>query len=1157
MLPVAPRPRHRFAWAIPSLLLLPGLACSDRPAPVQPPHAELAPAAQPPAAPAGEGGAARRHYLVQLDAAARDVRGEAARAARTHSGEVGYVYERALRGFSVRVPAAAAEAIARSPGVRSVRPVKPMRLAGVQASPPWGLDRIDQPSLPLDNAYNYAGTGWNYTAYVFDTGIRTSHVDFQGRATTGFTVPDGLGAGDCNGHGTHVAGTIGGATYGVAKGAQIVAVKVFGYGDCSGSDADLLAGIDWLIANRRLPAVANMSLGFGEVVPEIDAAVENLIAAGVAVVIAAGNSGVDACTQSPSRVPSAVTVAASDASDRRSVWFGGAASNYGACVDLFAPGTDILSAGIASNGDALVQSGTSMAAPHVAGAVAYTQAPAAADAVASVLAGATPDRISNAGAGTPTRLLNTNLPVACLQSPCDGPPSDPRFDAVNVGGPYQGVEGSPISFALVGAPDPGLTYDWDFGDASPTVSGPSATHVYGDGDSYVVRVTARDAADPLIYATKATTAVVANAPPVVVAGNDTTLVAGANVYTRASFTDPGRDDALWVFAVSWGDGTTGFSSFAATAGALPTLLHKYAAPGSYTLRVTVTDKDGASDSDEAVVTVRANTPPVADANGPYAGNEGAYVAFSSAGTSDVDAQLLSYSWSFGDGTTSTAANPNKLYTDDGSYDVTLTVKDAAGGTSTSSTTAAVANVAPSASLIAPAILTEGADYTVSLSASDASSVDRATLEYALDCGQGAGFTAWSQTGKSLSCAAVPDQRSLTLQAKVRDKDGAEKLVSRVVSVTNAAPVPAFAATSATTSLDGGTTATFEGSFTDKGVNDAPWTYTVVWGDGTPSATGTATPGAPIAVSHAYVKPGSWSAYMTIRDKDGATGISPRVTVSVLNDPPVASANGPYAGNEGAYLTFSSAGSSDPNGQALSYLWSFGDGTTSPFANPGKVYADDGSYAVRLIVKDPSGAADTSSTTVTVGNVAPTGTLTAPFSLVEGSGYAVALSGTDAGAADRATLEYAIDCGQGAGFSAWSAAVKSASCAALPDQRPLTVQARVRDKEGAVSTYSRAVYVANSAPVATFGATTGTSFAAGGTLGVQGGFTDAGVNDAPWTYTIIWGDGTASTTGSASPGSAIVASHVYAKAGTWSAYMMVKDKDGAAGFSARVTVTVSP
>jgi len=296
----------------------------------------------------------------------------------------------------------------------------------------------------------------------------------------------------------------------------------------------------------------------------------------------------------------------------------------------------------------------------------------------------------------------------------------------------------------------------------------------------------------------------------------------------------------------------------------------------------------------------------------------------------------------------------------------------------------------------------------------------------------------------------------------------------------------------------------------------------------------------------------------VKDKDGATGTSSRVTVTVSNDPPVAAANGPYAGNEGAAVAFSSLGSSDPNGQTLSYSWNFGDGTTSSAANPSKVYRDDGVYAVTLTVRDASGATASSQTSATIANVAPTVGTFSVGSPVEGTAYTLTVSANDAGADDRVALEFAFDCGQGEGWTPWSTA-KSISCPAVPDQRVLTVYGQVRDKDDALSAPSaRTVTIANSAPLATLSATSPTALSVGGMFSVQGGFTDRGVADGPWTYTVVWGDGVGTVTGSrADQSTPITASHAFTRSGTFSVYLSVKDKDGATGTSARITVTVSP
>ncbi len=329
-------------------------------------------------------------------------------------GRVGFVYSHAFRGFSVTLPTASAAALRLLPGVVAVHPNRVLRTNGLQVNPPsYGLDRIDQRALPLSTTYRTASTGKGVTAYVIDTGIRYSHRDFGGRAVPGFdAITRGGRAVDCNGHGTHVAGTVGGAAHGVAKAVRLVGVRVL---DCdgSGTTAQVVAGIDWVAGNHRpgVPAVANMSLG-GGADRAIDAAVTRAIADGITFGVAAGNDGgfltdtlssSDACDGSPSRVPGALTVAATDRSDARATY-----SNRGSCVDLWAPGTAIVSNWFTSDNAVQTLSGTSMATPHVVGVAALLlsrgyQSPGA---VANALVSAsTKNVVKNAGSGTPNRLL--------------------------------------------------------------------------------------------------------------------------------------------------------------------------------------------------------------------------------------------------------------------------------------------------------------------------------------------------------------------------------------------------------------------------------------------------------------------------------------------------------------------------------------------------------------------------------------------------------------------------------------------------------------------------------------------------------------------------------------------------------------------------------
>lgn len=319
-----------------------------------------------------------------------------------------YRYDAVFNGFAAPLSARAVEALRRNPNVDYIEVDSIVTIDTTQTGATWGIDRIDQRALPLSTTYTYNNTGAGVTAYIIDTGILTTHTQFGGRATSGYDAVDGaLPATDCNGHGTHVAGTVGGSTYGVAKGVSLVAVRVL---DCAGSGttSGVIAGVNWVTSNHTgtNPAVANMSLG-GSASTSLDTAVANSIADGVTYAIAAGNNNKRACNYSPARVPTAITVGATTNTDARASY-----SNYGTCLDLFAPGSSITSAWYTSTTATNTISGTSMATPHVAGVAAlYLQsnpsAPAATVASALV-ANATSGVVTSAGTGSPNKLLYTN-----------------------------------------------------------------------------------------------------------------------------------------------------------------------------------------------------------------------------------------------------------------------------------------------------------------------------------------------------------------------------------------------------------------------------------------------------------------------------------------------------------------------------------------------------------------------------------------------------------------------------------------------------------------------------------------------------------------------------------------------------------------------------
>ena len=409
-------------------------------------------------------------------------------------GDVLFTYQHALTGMTVQLTDLQASLLGILPGVLAIEPDRTVAAIATQNNATWGLDRVDQPLLPLDNRYQYPNSGGqDVTVYVVDTGLRSTHSDFTGRVSPGrnFVSSGGFlfGGGsvdpadteDCNGHGTHVAGTAVGTTWGVAKQANIAPVRVLGCNG-SGSNSGVIAGVDWVAGNHRKPAVANMSLG-GTNSTALDTAVRNAVNAGVTMVVAAGNDNVNACNGSPNRVAEALTVGATTREDRRSSF-----SNYGACVDLFAPGSDITSAWYQSDTQTASLNGTSMAAPHAAGAAAlYLAANPSASPSAVNLAlvnDAVTGVIGNVGSQSPNRLLQITqqdgsgidrLPTAAFSADCQGTVCS--LDA----------SGSTDDVAVA-------AWDWTLGDGN-VASGEQISHDYGADGEFTITLTVTDTAN--------------------------------------------------------------------------------------------------------------------------------------------------------------------------------------------------------------------------------------------------------------------------------------------------------------------------------------------------------------------------------------------------------------------------------------------------------------------------------------------------------------------------------------------------------------------------------------------------------------------------------------------------------------------------------------
>jgi subtilisin family serine protease len=664
---------QRSSALILSLALI--AACSESPTSSAP---QVRVASPPPARSATIGTPIPGHYIVVFNNNVANVSSLATSLASQHQSAIEHVYTTAIKGVAMALTDAEADAMRADPNVAYVEQDQRGVLQSTQTNAPWGVDRTDQRSLPLNTTYVYNADGTGVTAYIIDTGINYTHTEFGGRAVKGVDeVTPGGTAADCHGHGTGVSSLLGGATYGVAKKVRLVAVRVV---DCGANitTSDVIAGVDWVTANRTLPAVANMSMSV-ILSAALTQAIENSITSGVVYAVAAGNNSNDACTLSPANTPNALTVGATNITDHFASF-----SSFGPCVDINAPGENIKMAWYGSNTATKISDGTSFASPHVAGAAAlYLQGHRTATPAqvrAALVSNATSNVLIGVPANTPNLLLYSGFIVV-------GPPPVASFTASCSS--YACGFNASASSALSTA-----TYSWAFGDGT-SGTGKTPSHTYVAAGTYLAALTVTDANGTSV-STRSVTVTAPNQPPV--ARYTVTCPTLSCTFDASTSTD---DFGVVSYAWSFGDGRSETH--------LANIARKlYAAAGTYNVTLTVKDASGQTNSITKSVQVptATNTAPTAAISSPTNGAnfvQGASVSFAGTGSDQEDGTLTgaSLTWTSNiDGQIGTGTSFSKSNLSIGSHVITLTAKDAQGATGTATrsiTIAAPVNQPPVAS----------------------------------------------------------------------------------------------------------------------------------------------------------------------------------------------------------------------------------------------------------------------------------------------------------------------------------------------------------------------------------------------------------------------------------------------------------------------------